>query len=147
MIQRNHEEKKGIRLHASNVGGARDAPKRFRSPDACASRTRRCIFLPEGRPIERNTWRCGCAGDAGPGPGPRAPIRLVSSRKRAVVGHLIATLFIVGKHARQQHLLFITRAPRDRSASRAYAFCNDDPRGISSECCPRRSSFLDHKTV
>lgn len=75
-----------------------NAPKQFRSPDARANRTRRCIFLPEGRPIERNTWRCGC-GDGDTRAWARVPaIRLVSSRKRAVVGRLIATLFIVGKH-------------------------------------------------
>lgn len=64
------------------------------------------------------------------GPGPCAPIRLVSSRKRAVVGHpnapRHATLFIVDKHARQRRLLFTT-GPHFERALRAPAFCNDGP--------------------
>lgn len=73
----------------------------------------------------------------GPDPGPRAPIRLVSSRKRAVVGHpnvprhaiatpCHATLFIVGKHARQRRLLFAI-GPHFERVLRAPAFCNDGP--------------------
>jgi len=116
---RGKERNTFARLH---VDGARDdAPKRFRSPDACASRTHRCIFLPEEHPIERNTWRCGCDGGVRPGP------RFVSYRRgnepSSGTQMLHATLFIVDKHARQRRLLFAT-GPR---ALRAPAFYNDGP--------------------
>lgn len=61
-------------------GLARDGPEQFRSPDAYEPDT----------PMRFSTWRASnwaqhMALRWSGGPGPRAPIRLISSRKRAVV--------------------------------------------------------------
>jgi len=73
-------------MHASVSEGPRGRPEAVPLARCVReSRTRRCVFLPEGRPIERNTWCCG--NGIGPGPGsPRADSsRIVeeTSRRRA----------------------------------------------------------------
>lgn len=133
-------EKKGIRLHASmsmgpRSGSARQMRARAGHADA--------FFYLKGVQLSATHGAAAAtvaqAPCSGPGPGPRAPIRLVSSRKRAVVGHPNMPRHATPRFSSSANTL--DNGVCCSSSGLTSSACYGPPcsvtmaRGISSECC------------